>query len=655
MRANEGRHFRVTGVNTGSNCGREIGESFNLILGGRGGVRLLRVLTNSPLFMKRFSLLLFSVGFLFAGGVFSHALTIPASEDTTGGTQITPDSNVAPLLSVNANSKAYLYFSLNGIPTTAVVRWAKLRLFLPTVEKKGMGLSVYRVSGFWDESRGSASPVLEDGAVATISGEELGSKRFVTADVTGVVQQWISGGSENEGFAIGVTEGSVPASVKLTSKEGAGMGLPAELDIDFAADGVPASSVAMEQLNPALREFVASLSKPVVKVPPAISSNGMVRATVESPLRMSFQWYKNGVPVEGGTSASLALEGLGSGTYTLKSENEFASTTSGPVVFNLNTYLPRILKQPSILEDGSLSVSGTVGAGTFSVQWYRDGGDLARGIGTNMQIPFSAGLSTGTYTVKLSNGFGAVLSAPVVFDSKKVASSFGMKEVLGGTLTSASGLQGKVVGTFQLGKYEVTWGEWKLVREWGVRNGYTDLADVGAGVGDNYPVTNVNWYDAVKWCNAKSAKDGLVPVYQVSGATYKTGQSTPTLKASARGYRLPTEAEWEWAARGGVLTHGYTYSGSNNINSVGWTYDISSDGIKAVGSKAANELGLFDMTGNVSEWCWDLGASDSTYRRIRGGGWMSFASASTVAYRDENHQNFGTAVIGFRIACSSVK
>jgi len=234
-----------------------------------------------------------------------------------------------------------------------------------------------------------------------------------------------------------------------------------------------------------------------------------------------------------------------------------------------------------------------------------------------------------------------------------------MVSVAGGTLPQSSELAGQVVAAFQIGKYEVTWGEWKGVREWAVSHGYSDLDGVGntypSGSADNFPVINVSWYDVVKWSNARSEKEGLTPVYQVSGATYKTGQSVPTLNASANGYRLPSEKEWEWAARGGVSSQGYIYSGSNTISAVGWTYENSSEGSKAVGTKAANELGIYDMSGNVWEWCWDVYDPYPSYRRIRGGSWDLYAGVATVASRDgydgPDYRNDGG--IGFRLVRSS--
>jgi formylglycine-generating enzyme required for sulfatase activity len=223
--------------------------------------------------------------------------------------------------------------------------------------------------------------------------------------------------------------------------------------------------------------------------------------------------------------------------------------------------------------------------------------------------------------------------------------------VEGGTLPKGSGLEGQVVSDFQIGKHEVTWGEWQKVRDWAVANGY-DLKDVGQGQSETHPVANVNWYGVVKWCNAKSEKEGKTPVYQVSGTTYKTGETVPTVSESANGYRLPSEKEWEWAARGGKNSKGYTYAGSNDVNAVGWFKKNSKGKTHEVGGKLANELEIYDMSGNVWEWCVDLDGT-SGRRSLRGASWMDDPARCLVdcPHSDRPHNWYRN--VGFRLARSS--
>ena len=314
--------------------------------------------------------------------------------------------------------------------------------------------------------------------------------------------------------------------------------------------------------------------------------------------------------------------------------------------------------------DGSstLKMTGKYGTAVGDVEWPTRDGYLFTGweSASGVELGKYYGEENLTFTAnyeKLSENFVTVPAASITGTEEWTPSS--------NVFVSGRALE---ISSFYMCDHEVTQDEFKAVM--GTNPSTIDtVGDAG-----NNPVDSVSWYDAIAYCNKRSAKEGLTPCYTISGITdwknfeYSSiptsGDSTwdaVTCDWTANGYRLPTNAEWEWASRGGK---NYTYSGSNDIDDVAW-YSENSDGkTHEVKQKDSNAYGLYDMSGNVLEFCWDWGtgsvdsSTDATgpasgsNRVLRGGGWYNLADSCSVScwgYYDPGLRNGNH---GFRVVRS---
>lgn len=321
-------------------------------------------------------------------------------------------------------------------------------------------------------------------------------------------------------------------------------------------------------------------------------------------------------------------------------------------------------------QDGTVTWMNTLTNTTFTVQ---TAADLAASNWVDwVQVPASN--ATTIHRICDPNPPAGLVFIP--------AGSFTMGDAFSEGDTRERPLHTVYVSAIYMDKYEVTKSLWAEVHQWATNHGYS-FANVGSGKAADHPVQTISWYDSVKWCNARSEKEGRTPAYYTDAAqatVYRDGDLSLTnecVKWEANGYRLPTEAEWEKAARGGLsgqrFPWGNTISHSQaNYYSIWddevprYPYDLSFtsgthpsytiDGwpfTSPVGDFAPNGYGLYDMAGNIEEWCWDMLSIDyyssspsvdprgpnivGGLRVERGGAWASVAGGVKCAIRSYLH------------------
>ncbi|MCX6874874.1 MAG: SUMF1/EgtB/PvdO family nonheme iron enzyme [Verrucomicrobia bacterium] len=353
------------------------------------------------------------------------------------------------------------------------------------------------------------------------------------------------------------------------------------------------------------------------------------------------------------------------------------------------------------LLDIDYDITGTSNSATVSLEISADGGTtwavpattLTGAVGanvtpgTNLRIIWDAGTDWNNqasplmrFRIKVSAGMPDLAVFSLI-----PAGNFSMGDPLDGMTDAMPHTVS--VSAFYMQKKGVTKADWDAVRAWGLTHGYTDLA-AGAGKAADHPVQTISWYDVVKWCNARSEQDGLTPCYYTDAAqtlVFKTGSNSignTMVKWAANGYRLPTEAEREKAARGGLAGLRFpwgniiSHTEANFYNGGGETYQTGSTGYhptyaaggtpytSPVGSFAPNGYGVYDMAGNVWEWCWDwydaayygtpasltdpVGGPSGSYRVVRGGSWGHYAYDCRAAHRYDDGPGVANNSLGFR-------
>jgi len=363
--------------------------------------------------------------------------------------------------------------------------------------------------------------------------------------------------------------------------------------------------------------------------------------------------------------------------------------SAAPVVSNIRavqrpgTQLVDILYNFSAVGPCSVTVAVSANGGTnYNVPVFTLAGAVNAGVspGNDRAIVWNAGQDwPGQFTdkcrVRVTADDGTSPPAPLNM-AYIPGGSFQMGDTFYEVGNDALPLHSVYISPFFMDKYEVAREVWLDVYSWATGNRY-NFTSGASFAGPNHPVQNINWYDAVKWCNARSEKAGLTPVYYTDAAqttVYRTNSLNLTnacVKWTANGYRLPTEAEWEKAARGNLS--GKRYPWGDTINGSQANYSGNGDPFGSTtpvgyfngnqtpaGTNMANGYGLYDMAGNVMEWCWDwydinwyaqpgAGSNDPhgpanvlIYRLLRGGAWSVPVDYSGCAQRP-GHSYYGVS------------
>jgi len=437
--------------------------------------------------------------------------------------------------------------------------------------------------------------------------------------------------------------------------------------------------------------------------------NGTTAATVTGTAVISGKISSDNVSVVAGTAAfanktvatgktvtfsGYSLTGTDAGNYSLSAQpaNVTANITAKSVTITGLSAANKICDGTTTATvTGTAVISGLISGDTVTVK-TGTAAFASSTVGNGKTVTFSGYSLTGADAGNYS------LSSQPTSVTANIQSMIDMVSISAGTFTMGSPTSeadrysnetqhSVTLSSFKMGKYQVTQAQYQAVMGAG-----EDRTTTGYGKGNNYPAYYVNWYDAIIFCNKLSILEGLNPVYSIDGSTdpavwiASNGGTIPTTSRNAtwdaavmdmgkNGYRLPTEAEWEYACRAGTTT---PFNTGNNITTDQANYDGNypyNGNVKGeyrgkttpVGSFAPNAWGLYDMHGNVFEWCWDwygssyyssspagnpTGPSTGSSRVVRGGYWSNIGQYLRSAYRSSNYPNNRDINRGFRLVRS---
>ena len=393
-----------------------------------------------------------------------------------------------------------------------------------------------------------------------------------------------------------------------------------------------------------------SFSRHPRSVETALDDDVRFTCTVTAAATPAYQWYHQNLPIAGETRPSFYIPRVNNGhtgTYYVCASRDGTQIQSQPATLTIRAENPEnddsdLDGIPDIHETATGIWVSSTDRGTRPDNWDSDGDGLSDAVESNTRN-FVSPDDTGTNPLTADTDGDGVSDPqeiargtdpnqpdqPIVTPVEQVSLSGGPFQIGDAWDDAITSFERPVhivtLSPFRIDTTLVSWAYWQEVRGWALLHGYA-FGTQATGAADDRPVQDVSWYDAVKWCNARSEREGLSPAYYTDTgrtAVYRSGEVDLTKACvdwNAGGYRLPTNAEWEYAARGGLSGRRFpwgdtiTHAQANYMSATNYTYDTSAtrDLHPAFNGAASpvtyfppNGYGLYDMCGNLKQWCWD--------------------------------------------------